>query len=933
MAIRVATQGATQLQLASAVLKPADFTVGRTIGGASGQIMGYWYAFMLRLPTGTGVSQWDANLRRFLLGGGSTATAIISENAAGTSNDIAAFFMGNDSSNGAHNFSGALRLRPRVLWRHGGNNAGYFPSGTYTTGVLIDTDMTSLQQITRGSDAWLFVLGVSNTAVQGDPPVWRAWAANCQISASGSVTSQVVATAPANTQWLNSTQAHLMRYAFLAGSSTIANNTPVDTVLEHIGLTQGDFPWDTVNNRPHHDAIAGLAGVTGVTAHTYATLVAAQNAGTLGYSNLRSGKGDLTHHWTLADLTTAGLTSTGSDTPVAFAQADYNSLSGGLADTATISPTHWQGGAPTISEPPVKMHGGRGAAAFTIGGTYQSGTTALQRRWETAGGIALAGFDWAGVTVFGGAGTWQTTDTLPVGGPYTLRVRDTNDVSRATSMAGLLVGTVMLTHGQSGMAQATSGAVSAAGTNLHGITLSANAIGLFVNGSNTDAGGGSYVKPEVIVREMNPGATPANVGSAACLLLNEWAAYNPGHPLCIVNMAISETVMADWAANAAIGQWTFLGTVGEPGVSDAGGVGRVGHYAWMMGQRVDAHALMWMPNMGGTETIRSDYRAAIDTRFANSPNAPWLVLPPWRGFRDPSNDGLSQRLNHVAFVGELNTLTPGRGILGPYWPDTVMDGVPTNPLSGPWTGSAHGAYNTTATTTGTQVSDQNQLGNTRISRGMGRSLAWAFDRTVKAHGPRVLAAWSDNGRATVNVELGRAVRTLNGLAISNANVARQFWVTLNGSTWLRSDTASPTFTVALDATATRAILTPADGGTAWAAAGAAMKVDYAMRWPFGPEAGNRPGDTPGTADERLTERLLDALLYDDQVHRGGVNLATPAGNPLASSNAGGVTVQARGAAKLVATERWPGTRNVTVRMMAADGVTVLRERVMAVTGS
>lgn len=932
MAIRVATQGATQLRLASPVLKPADFTAGRTIGGASGQIMGYWYAFMLRIPSSSGAGSWQStseNLRRFLLGGGSTGTGVISDNGAGTSNDIAAVFLGMDNSL-TSNFGGALRLRPRVMWRAGSNNAGYFPSGTFNSGVLIDTDLTALQQAAAGADAWLFVLGVSNVAAQGVTPVWRAWGANCRIAANGSVTSQLVATVPANTFWLQSTSAHLMRQVFLAGSTTIAANTPVDTTIEHLALVQGDFPWDTVNNRPHHDAIAALAGVSGVTPHSYASLVAAQNAGTLGYANLRSGKGDLTHHWTLADLTSAGLTSTGSATPVAFAPENYNSLSNGLATTASIAPTHWQGGAPTISGPPVKFHGGRGAAPFTIGGTYQAGTTALERRWETAGGAALAGLDWAAVDVFGGAGTWQTTDTLPIGGPYTLRVRDTNDTGRAVAMTGLLVGTVMLTHGQSGMAQSTSGAVSAAGTNLHGITLSANAIGLFVQGSNTDAGGASYVKPQVVAREMNPGATPGNVGSGACLLLNEWATHNPGHPLCIANMAISETVMEDWANDAAFGQWSFLGSVGEPGTGSAGGVGRVGHYAWMLGQRVDAHVLMWMPNMGGTATIRGNYRAAIDARFANSPAAPWLVLPPWRGFRDAPADGGSQRQNSVAFVGELGA----RGVLGPYWPDTIMDGVPTNPLTGPWTGSLHGAYNTDATVTGTQVSDQNQVGNTRISRGMGRSVAWLFDRTIKAHGPRVLAAWSDDGRATVNVELGRAVRTLNGVAISNPNVARQFWVSLdNGGTWLRSDTASPTFTVALDATATRAILTPADGGTAWAAAGANMKVDYALRWPFGPEAGARPGDAPGSADERLTERLLDALLYDDQTHRGGVNLAVQAGNPLASANAGGVTVQARGSAKLVATERWTGTRNVTVRMMAADGVTVLKERVLAVTGS
>ncbi|WP_353218372.1 hypothetical protein, partial [Sandarakinorhabdus sp.] len=92
--------------------------------------------------------------------------------------------------------------------------------------------------------------------------------------------------------------------------------------------------------------------------------------------------------------------------------------------------------------------------------------------------------------------------------------------------------------------------------------------------------------------------------------------------------------------------------------------------------------------------------------------------------------------------------------------------------------------------------------------------------------------------------------------------------------------------------------------------------------------------------EMNTERLLDGLLYDDQQHRGATNFApgSRAGNVLQGTSrlgagVAGIAVATRGTAKLVATERWTGTRSVTVRMMAADGTTVLAEKTLAVTGT
>ncbi|WP_439547259.1 hypothetical protein [Sandarakinorhabdus sp.] len=905
MAIRVATQGATQLQLPAGITKPANFLTGRSIGGADGQIMGYWQAFMVRLPN----SGWQTgNFRRFLLGGAvyGATPGLITEATTGTSVGVNGVWLGQDNTESANLSGAALRLRPRVLWRGNDQLLGY--AWPYAAASINETDFTNLTQLTTGA-AWLMLSGVTNTAAQGDTPVWRGWAANCLIGPDGVVSSDITSTGPQNNTWLEATTGSvLMRQVFLAQASggSIALNSIVGTEIEHIALCQGDFPWNTATDRPHHDAIAALAGVTGATPLNYAGLVAAQNAGSLPYANCRQGKGDLTHHWPLADLTPAGLTSTGSATPATFEQVNYNSLSNGLAAEATLAPLHWQGGAPAITAPAVKFQGGRGTLPFTIGGTYQAGTTALERRWEVeATGNAVPGFDWEAVDVIG-SGTWQTTDTLPIGGPYTLRVRDSADTGRAVAMTGMLVGTVMLAHGQSGMAQALR-----TGDNVLGIAVDAGAIGVYLTASN-DAGGASYVKPVPVTYAMNGGATPPIASHGSILLLNEWNAHNPGHPLLIANMAIGGRSMDEWTADSAWGQWTFLGNVGEPGVAGPDGVGHTGHFAWMMRGYTDCHAIMWTPGMSSVQATRNAYAAAIDARFDASPNAPWLVMPPWRGHRSaPENSAtVGKRAQHVDFVAERGV----RGILGPYWPDIVMDGNP-QPADTTAQGSLHSAYHSDASAGGggSPVSDQNQVGQGRLGRGIGRALAWAFDRTVKAIGPRVVGAWfRDAGRTVIEVEIGRAVRTLNGAAISE-----QFWVSSDGGT----NFIKTGFTVALDATGARAVLTSTGG--AWPET--TTRVDYARAWPFGP--------ADGDLDETLTERKLDGLLYDDQVYRGGVNLATPAGNPLASANGNGVAVTARGAAKLLATERWAGTRNVTVRMMAADGVTVLAEKTLAVTGS
>jgi hypothetical protein len=142
---------------------------------------------------------------------------------------------------------------------------------------------------------------------------------------------------------------------------------------------------------------------------------------------------------------------------------------------------------------------------------------------------------------------------------------------------------------------------------------------------------------------------------------------------------------------------------------------------------------------------------------------------------------------------------------------------------------------------------------------------------------------------------------------------------LNGGT---SWTHGTGFTVALDASATRLVLTPADPA-GWEAARAAgnLRVDYCRQQPF---------DALTNADETATETLLNGLLYDSATYRGRTDLATPAGNVLAGTDGAGVAVDLRAAARLLATERFAGARSVTVRMMASDGVTMLAEKTLSV---
>lgn len=1069
MAVRLATVGARDLLLAAPLSKGRNWATAITIDGAANQY-GLWRGIFVQLPTAFDGGQW---------------TTVHGSDVAGFGN----YNSGNDYyvSIGTDNNTDVGRRR-RAMAAHG--------SGGLITVQIADT----VPQMALGA-THLIVDGVSNTSAVPGSPVWVHWLAVCEVGTSNIfwASAPVVATS----QPIVGTGGFIARQVF-ERFGTATQRTLPGTIAEHLALAQGNFPWDTANNRPHFDAIAALAGGGAGPFHTYESLVAAQNAGTLGYANLLSSKSDLDYWWRLADLAAldnwTGAQSAGANafaTDPAGAQTD-------VVDHAAIAPAHWanpalaalglsssnvatgspvsiaiagrtagstislqsgslptglvldsaagtisgtpttsgafaftlretlgsatnsprdtalqitaavsvtlaaltvspgtitQGAAATlniagatsgstitlqsgtlpagltldsaartitgtpgaagafaftlretlagatnsprdsgvaiqvnapsaavtISAPAIRFHGGRGQRALVVGGTFGGTTTAVQRRWVVeAGGAVVPGFDWASTTA--SAGSWSLSDTLPVGGPYRLDVRDAADVANSAASTGWLVGTSVLVHGQSGMELALRGAGAAIegpnimGTNFLGLAVAAGVRGVLVKLSTqraVDSGGINYRQPQIMAAAVNGGTTPTNVNQGAIAVLNEWHAHVPGHPLLICNMAIDGTSMVGWANNDAPDadqpSWRFMGQIGAvAGPASGNDSGVVESYAAALGRYVDCHAIMWTPGMSGIATgagSRELYRQGIDARFSNAGAAPWLVLPPWRGHREPfdSSATTAKRREHLEFQQELGA----RGILGPTWLDTVMDNS---------TGLHAAIANPAGTPAFSPIADTNVVGASRIGFGLGRALAWVFDRRVKAVGPQVISAWfRDGDRLVIEIELGRRVRTINNAAILNL-----FWVSVdNGASWSQAG-----FAVALSPDATRAVLTK-DAAPAWPAVN--VRVDYARNWPLPPSV---------VANEATVEPLLYGLLYDDQQYRGANNLPAGdrAGNALFGTNrtgagSAGVPVAARGPARLVATERFTGTRNVTVRLMSPDGATVLRERVLTVTAN
>jgi hypothetical protein len=881
MAIQVVTQNQSDLRPAATVTK-RNFNTALAAGPFSGDVVGHWRAFFVRLPAGHAAS----NQRHAIAGHDAAGTGVFT----GGGDWVMRLAGGTFSTT-------AIRQRPQV--REASSAASAW-SGS-------EGDISSVPQLAVDTNA-ILLAGICNIGTNASP-VWRNWAALCPVG--GAAASQVGATATTAAYLVGTSQVLLGQ--LLGRISSVA--PLAGTRLEDYAHANGDFPWDTANNRPHHAAIEALAASGANPFLTYEGLIAAQNAATLPYANCRQGKGELLYRYTLRNLG-AGLANSGT---AANGNLAEQGTAGGLTDAASIVPAHWLGGAPAITETFDKFIPGRGARAFTVAGTYAGGTTALERRWVLRGTSTPApGRDWADITGIGG-GNWSFTETVPVGN-FDLIVRDKNTPALSTSSLDWLSGARVVMHGQSGMALSIRSTGGPNGENTTATAAASGVLGQVVRLDNVLAiNAGTYVKPGPALTRINGGTTPV-VGQGAVAVMNAWNAINPGVPLQIVNMAINTYGMDDWTSNIAIpaghSSWRFLGplTLAAPGATDGNASGTVNYHAFLCGGYTDLHMIMWTPGMSstvgaagnliGSGTGRAGYVAAVDARFVNSPAAPWLVLPVWRvsdGFSG-SDAGSNVRNRHMLFADELGAT---RGIVGPCWADTVADGDNSGHAANLGVGGGFG------------VSDASAVGQGKIGAGMGRAIAWAFDRRVKAHGPRVIGAWwrDDLVRTIIEVELARTARTLNAAAIR----ADQFFISTDGGATF----ANTGFTVALSPDGTRAALTST--GSAWPT-GTRVDAFWSHIW-------NRPAQPESGA-----EAGLHGLLHDGQAYRGHTNLATPAGNVLQGVNrqgvgVAGVAVATRGPARLLATERFAGSRTVTVRLMAADGVTVLREKTLSITAS
>ncbi len=299
MAIRVATAGQSDLRLSAQSTK-RNFTTALTGGPFSGDVVGHWRAVFVRLPAGYGA----LNQRFAIMGWDSGAAGSFS-----TTQDWCIRIPGGQAST-----TPPTSLRLQVL-----------DNSTAAAWTGSEGNIDTIPQFVSGT-VYLVATGVSNVGTNASP-VWRSWAAVCPVG--GSPSTQVAATAT-SAGFLSGTTQRIFNQVFTRLSTV---RTPPDVALEEVAYVTGDFPWDTANSRPHHDALQALAAAGSNSFLTYEGLLAAQNAGTLPYANCRQGKGRAEYRFTLRNLA-QGLTNSGA---IAGDLSEQGSI-GGLADVASIAP-------------------------------------------------------------------------------------------------------------------------------------------------------------------------------------------------------------------------------------------------------------------------------------------------------------------------------------------------------------------------------------------------------------------------------------------------------------------------------------------------------------------------------------------------------------------------------------------------------------------
>ncbi len=778
-----------------------------------GNTIGLTFAFMIRLPA-TGMT----NNGPFRFG-------CHDANAGGTFADASEsqFVIGGDSTG-----QGANQMRPG--WNDRGNSSSAQTNPASTT---LPFWWTGFEQMARDV-GYMFMVGIRNIGTSA-APIWRNYMIGGRIGAASVPVATLMPEGANFATWLAETNAYFTQ--LLADLSTSGFRSPDGTAIEHTAVMWHNIPWDSGTDLPLISAVQPLY------------------RGEATYSDPTFLNGGSIRDWRRL----ASTTDLADYSPQNRAAA---TIRGTLVDAPAIGIGVWNGvDNVTINTPPGARTfiGGRGAGTRTFSGTWLGTVTGVQFRVETEAGAALPGLDWQAVATFNAGGTWSQPLTLPLGGPYRLRVRATNNNALTANLDDLLVGTIVVDHGQSG----TDRGWNAPNLNTLALAVAAGAEGVFVDLTNKTAGvNPTYVQPGARIIRLRGGQTPTTVGQGVVAALNEWHAAGGG-PLCIVNLAIGGTNMADWANNAQAGNegtpgnWPFLGNlpISVPGLTGPEGSGVMGYLAWLVDGEADLHSLMWTP--GFVPASANAYRAATEARFTKPGNVKWIVFPPWRGDRSPpdSSSTVAKRKEHVDWVAQLPA---GIGVLGPTWLDVVSDG----------TGTLHAAFNSAPGVPNTTfpISDGNHVGQARIGRGKGRCFAWVFNPALNAYGPSLQsAAFTDASRTVIRVQTGRALRTLNGAAI-----APVVWISENsGGAW--SNTG---FSIAIDGN--DLLLTKTSGS--WPAG--TTRVDYGREWPFtGAGNSNNEANTDGGTNFAVGQR---------------------AGNLLQGTNDNGIAVNASTAASIVA---------------------------------
>jgi hypothetical protein len=738
----------------------------------------------------------------------------------------AAFFIGGDSSS-----QGTSRMRPS--WRSATGSGVQQTSDPYR--------MTTPGQMAR-SVGYLVVIMAVNTGTTGSP-VWQN--VITLTPANGTPTHEIMPQGTGFATWL-STATGLINRIFTT-VNTFTNRTPANTVVEHVAVIAGNFPWDAANNRPDYDVLTALA----------AGDIVWDDASVLNGGSLR----DWRKLATTSDLGDYGPLGNGALT-----------IGGTLADASPIAPGLWQGSSSIVIDegPAGWVFGGRGTRTQTFTGTYTGSVTALQFRVErNTGTIAspvwtlVSGYDWQTAGGTFGSGVWSFSlpgSGLPVGANYRIRVRDAVLTgTEGVTTARWHVGTVCLDLGQSQSQRAEE-----IGRGIRApISGMACSVARMEGGGRSAGPDGVYIQPVINTIDLtSPGQTGGGYMARAVAW---WQAT--GEPIMFAAMTVEGTNLSQWNNND-----TYLGGNGDgfgfpyrgdnvnlPTASSTNGSGIMTMFAQYLGRYYDVALFNWGTSDSSFEpqnwtTRMGTFRGHLASYFSNSATAPIVIMPYPR-----SNGGgqwpfpLELRDMQRAYAKTTPNTVYGSDIL-----DHIMDNDGSNHPRG---GITDG------TNTIREIAGE---GAQRAGLTEGRALAvWATAGAVSLGAP-VLSdpVFTDANRNVIEAECGQALQTMNSAAL-----AQLFAVSVNsGSSFTRTGHAA-TFV------GTKVRITKDSGS--WPAG--TTHIDYCREMPFQSLRENT---------EVQAVSLVDGLVYGPpQAWRdgrgmhllpvGGTGLAVGEGNAVA----------------------------------------------------